>query len=114
MNGSKAHKKTKNISINNVNEVQHQQVTEVSKEDGDFLTLLYSPQPLPSPENTALKANYSIRTGNTVSEYQDIADTECNQHITQIDSAQDKREYGDDNYICGCGCESCCGCGHDL
>ncbi|HBX6092364.1 TPA: hypothetical protein MH618_14635, partial [Klebsiella pneumoniae] len=62
MNGNKAHKKTKNISINNVNEVQHQQVTEVSKEDGDFLTLLYSPQPLPSPENTALKANYSIRT----------------------------------------------------
>ena len=46
MNGNKAHKKTKNISINNVNEVQHQQVTEVSKEDGDFLTLLYSPQPL--------------------------------------------------------------------
>ncbi|MEI6934355.1 protein MceE, partial [Klebsiella pneumoniae] len=45
---------------------------------------------------------------------QDIADTECNQHIMQIDSAQDKREYGDDNYICGCGCESCCGCGHDL
>ncbi|RRF73499.1 hypothetical protein EAO30_03045 [Klebsiella pneumoniae] len=87
MNGNKAHKKTKNISINNVNEVQHQQVTEVSKEDGDFLTLLYSPQPLPSPENTALKANYSIRTGNTVSEYQDIADTECNQHIMQIDSA---------------------------
>ena len=83
MNGNKAHKKTKNISINNVNEVQHQQVTEVSKEDGDFLTLLYSPQPLPSPENTALKAN------NSVSEYQDIADTECNQHIMQIDSAQD-------------------------
>lgn len=45
MNGNKAHKKTKNISINNVNEVQHQQVTEVSKEDVDFLTLLYSPSP---------------------------------------------------------------------
>lgn len=111
MNGNKAHKKTKNISINNVNEVQHQQVTEVSKEDGDFL---HFPESLPFPENTALKANYSIRTENTVSEYQDIADTECNQHIMQIDSDQDKRDYGDDNYICGCGCESCCGCGHDL
>ncbi|EDT8807972.1 TPA: hypothetical protein MM852_000879 [Salmonella enterica subsp. enterica] len=114
MNGNKAHRKTKNISIDNVNEVQHQQVTEVSKEAGDLLTLLHSPEPLPFPENTALKANYSIRTENTVSEYQDIADTKCNQRIMQIDSAQDKRDYGYDNYICGCGCESCCGCGHDL
>lgn len=112
MNGNKGQKKTKNISMANESEVQHQQITDVSKEDGDFLTLLYSPQP--SPENTALKANYSIRTGNTVAEYQDIANTECNRHIMQIDAAQDKREYGDDNYICGCGCESCCGCGHDL
>lgn len=114
MNGNKVHKKTKNISMANESEVQHQQVTEVSKEAGDFLTLLHSPEPLLFLENTALKANYSIRTENTVSEYQNIANAECNQHIMQIDSALDKREYGDDNYICGCGCESCSGCGHDL
>ncbi|MCT7051964.1 hypothetical protein, partial [Salmonella enterica] len=80
-----------------------------SKEDGDFLTFLHFPESLPFPENTALKANYSIRTENTVSEYQDIADTECNQHIMQIDSDQDKPDYVDDIYICGCGSESCFG-----
>lgn len=101
MNGNKVHKKTKNISMNNVNEVQYQRLTEVSNEAGDFHTLLHSPAPQPCPENT-------------VSEYQDIAEIECNQPIMQIDSDRDKREYGDDNYICGCGCESCCGCGHDL
>ncbi|EJC3639527.1 hypothetical protein MYX88_004668 [Salmonella enterica] len=112
MNSNKVHNKTKKISMDNVSEVQHQQVTEASKEAGDFLTRLHSPESLPFPENTALKANYSIRTENTVSEYQVIVDRECKQHIMQIDSVQDKREYGDDNYICGCGCESCCGCGH--
>ncbi|HCM1918998.1 TPA: hypothetical protein N3A33_005057 [Salmonella enterica subsp. salamae serovar 28:r:e,n,z15] len=106
--------KNNNISMNNVNEVQHQQVTKVSKEAGDFLTIPHSPESMQFPENTALKANYSIRTENTVSEYQHIADTECNQHIMQIDSAQDKRDYEYNNYICGCGCESCCGCCYEL
>ncbi|EKS6156210.1 hypothetical protein QCB07_004412 [Salmonella enterica] len=114
MNGNKVQKKTKYISMTNESEVQHQQVTEVSNEAGDFLTLLHSPESLPFPENMELKASYFVRTENTVSEYKDIADTEYNQHIMQVDSTQDKREYGDDNYICGCGCESCCGCGHDL
>jgi len=114
MNGNKVHKNTKKISMGNESEVQHQQVTKVSKEAGDFRTLFHSPAPLPFLENTASKANYSARKENTVFAYQNIANTECNQHIMQIDSAQNKREYGDDNYICGCGCESCFGCGHDL
>ncbi|EEM1820017.1 hypothetical protein GKA92_17810 [Salmonella enterica subsp. enterica] len=112
MNCNKAHRK--NISITNKTKVQHQQVTEVRKEPGDVLTLSHSPKSLPFPENTELKANYSERTESIVYEYQNIADIEYNQHIIQVDSAQDKREYGDNNYICGCGCESCCGCGHDL
>ncbi|EIX4510799.1 hypothetical protein MKI77_004816 [Escherichia coli] len=81
MNGNKVHEKIRNISMTNESEVRHQQVTEVGKEAGDFLTFPYSPEPLPFPENTTLKANYSGRTGNTVAEYQDIADTECNRHI---------------------------------
>lgn len=85
MNSNKVHNKTKKISMDNVSEVQHQQVTDASKEAGDFLTRLHSPESLPFPENTALKANYSIRTENTVSEYQVIVDRECKQHIMQID-----------------------------
>jgi len=86
----------------------------MSKEVGDFLILFHSPKSLPFSEKTGLKASYLSRTENTASASQNIADTEYNQHIGQEDSSQDKREYEADNYICGCGCESCCGCGHDL
>ncbi|MEF3107865.1 hypothetical protein QFI91_01960 [Raoultella sp. WB_B2P2-3] len=51
---------------------------------------------------------------NLVAEYQAatvIKDSRC---FYPIPSAIVKHEYKDDEYICGCGCDECCGCGHDL
>lgn len=105
MSCDKVHKKIKNISISNESEVQHQLVIEMGKEVTGILTLFNSPKSLSFPEHAGLKANYFSRTESTVAGYQ---------HIALLDSSLDERECGDGNFICGCGCESCCGCGHDL
>lgn len=105
MSCDKVHRKLKNISIFNECEMQHQQVTEMGKAVTGFLALFNFPKSQSLPENAGLKANYFSIAENTVAGYR---------HISLLDSSQDERDREDGSYICGCGCESCCGCGHDL
>ncbi|MCT4717356.1 hypothetical protein MUA01_20595 [Enterobacteriaceae bacterium H18W14] len=112
MSYDKAYKKRKTINISNDIQMQCKKFTEISKEATDIVPLFHLPSPLLLIKSAGLKDSYFTRTENTIAEYQ--ADTEYKPLIATVDSNQDKREFKDNIYICGCGCEDCCGCGHDL